>query len=56
MACFERFMEIMEIEPDIRDAADAIELRQVEGNLVFKDVAFRYRITRTMSCKTCLLM
>jgi len=43
MACFERFMEIMEIEPDIRDAADAIELRQVEGNLVFKDVAFRYR-------------
>jgi ATP-binding cassette subfamily B protein len=43
MACFDRFMEIMEIEPDIRDAADAAALGQVKGNLEFKDVAFRYR-------------
>lgn len=39
---FERFMEIMEIEPDIQDKPDAIALTNVEGHIQFKDVSFRY--------------
>jgi ATP-binding cassette subfamily B protein len=40
---FERFMEVLEVAPDIQDAADAIELRHVRGNVAFKDVSFKYR-------------
>jgi ATP-binding cassette subfamily B protein len=40
---FERFMEIMEVEPEIQDSADAIEIRNVLGNVEFKNVGFRYR-------------
>jgi len=40
---FERFMEIMEVEPEIQDSADAIEIRNVQGNVEFKNVGFRYR-------------
>src|SRR5262249_32194889 len=40
---FERFMEVLEVEPDIKDSADAIELTHVQGNLVFKDVSFKYK-------------
>jgi ATP-binding cassette subfamily B protein len=43
MAAFERFMEIMEVEPDIRDAENAVELAGVRGNIEFKNVGFRYR-------------
>lgn len=43
IACFERFMEILETEPDIKDLADAAELEKVRGNVEFKNVAFRYR-------------
>lgn len=39
---FERFMEIMNIEPDIKDRKTAVELRNVKGNIEFKDVSFRY--------------
>jgi ATP-binding cassette subfamily B protein len=39
---FNRFMEIMEIEPDIQDAPGAIELTHVQGNVEFYDVGFRY--------------
>ncbi|MFY4776549.1 ABC transporter ATP-binding protein [Metabacillus sp. RGM 3146] len=39
---FERFMEILEIEPDIQDSSDAIELEDVKGNVDFKNVDFRY--------------
>lgn len=39
---FERFMEILEIEPDIQDADDAVELQNVEGHVVFDHVGFRY--------------
>ena len=39
---FERFMEIMEVEPDIQDSADVIELQSVQGNIEFKNVGFRY--------------
>ncbi len=40
---FNRFTEIMEIEPDIQDAPDAAELKQVEGNIQFRSVSFKYR-------------
>ena len=40
---FDRFMEIMEIEPDIQDAPDAIELTHVRGHIEFRDVNFRYQ-------------
>ncbi len=39
---FERFMEIMDIEPDIKDSKDAIELTNVKGDITFEDVSFRY--------------
>jgi ATP-binding cassette, subfamily B, bacterial len=39
---FSRFMDILEVEPDIQDAPDAIELTQVQGNVEFRDVSFRY--------------
>lgn len=39
---FERFMEILEIEPDIQDSKDAIELENVQGHIVFDHVGFRY--------------
>ncbi len=42
---FERFMEIMDMEPDIQDAEDAAELTDVEGNITFENVAFRYEGT-----------
>jgi len=40
---FERLMEILEVEPEIQDAADAIEIRNVQGNIELKNVGFRYR-------------
>jgi len=40
---FERFMEVLEVEPDIQDAANAIELTQVQGTVEFKDVSFKYK-------------
>jgi ATP-binding cassette, subfamily B, bacterial len=40
---FERFMEILEIEPEIQDSPNAIELKHVQGNVEFKNVGFRYR-------------
>jgi ATP-binding cassette subfamily B protein len=40
---FNRFMEILEVEPDIQDTADAIELTHVQGNVEFKDVSFKYK-------------
>jgi len=39
---FERFMEILEIEPDIQDSARAVELKNVQGNVVFQNVGFKY--------------
>ncbi|WP_308189220.1 ABC transporter ATP-binding protein [Nostoc mirabile] len=40
---FDRFMHIMQVEPDIQDSADAIELTHVQGNVEFKDVSFKYK-------------
>jgi ATP-binding cassette, subfamily B, bacterial len=40
---FQRFMEILEREPDLQDAANARELTRVRGNVEFQDVSFRYK-------------
>lgn len=42
MAGFTRFCEIMDIEPDIQDAPDAVELTNVKGDIRFEDVTFAY--------------
>lgn len=39
---FERFLEVLAIEPDIQDAPDAVPMEQVKGDIVFDDVSFRY--------------
>ncbi|MBF6593554.1 MAG: ABC transporter ATP-binding protein [Thermaceae bacterium] len=39
---FERFAEIMEIEPEIQDREGTIELNHVPGNVQFKNLTFRY--------------
>jgi ATP-binding cassette subfamily B protein len=40
---FERFLEILEIEPEIQDVPDAIKLEDVLGNIEFQNVGFRYK-------------
>nr|MCR5105680.1 ABC transporter ATP-binding protein/permease [Eubacterium sp.] len=42
---FERFMEILAVEPDIKDSPDAIPLENVQGDIVFDDVSFKYKDT-----------
>jgi ATP-binding cassette subfamily B protein len=39
---FERFLEILAIEPEIQDAADAKPLHDVKGVIDFDNVSFRY--------------
>lgn len=39
---FERFMEILNIEPDIADRPDAKTINNVRGEIEFDDVSFRY--------------
>lgn len=39
---FERFTEILAIEPDIWDDEDAVDLAEVRGDIDFCDVSFRY--------------
>ncbi len=42
MSGFERFYEMICIEPDIEDAKDAVELQTVKGDIDFQDVSFSY--------------
>ena len=42
MAGFRRFVEIMNIQPDIRDKPDALVLDRVRGAVEFRDVSFAY--------------
>ncbi|MGL4609855.1 MAG: ABC transporter ATP-binding protein [Trueperaceae bacterium] len=41
---FDRFMEILEIQPDIQNAPNAVELRHVRGHIEFKNVSFKYGV------------
>lgn len=43
MTGFERFLEILSIEPDIKDKENAIDKESFIGNVVFEDVSFRYQ-------------
>lgn len=40
---FERFMEVLEVEPDIKDAPNAVDVTDVQGNIEFKNVSFKYK-------------
>lgn len=40
---FERFTEILNIEPDIKDGEDAVDLTDVKGDILFDDVSFKYK-------------
>lgn len=42
MAGYERFAEIMAVDPEIEDKTDAIQLTGLEGTITFKNVNFRY--------------
>jgi len=50
---FTRVMEILEVEPDIRDRPGAVELARPRGAIAFRDVGFRYdgggRVLRNLS-------
>ncbi len=39
---YERFMEMMAVEPDIEDRSGAVELQNVKGDISFEDVSFHY--------------
>lgn len=40
---FNRFIEMMDIASDIQDSPDAVELADVQGNIEFRQVSFRYK-------------
>jgi ATP-binding cassette subfamily B protein len=40
---FNRFMEYLEVVPDIQDAPGAVVLDRVRGDVEFKDVSFKYK-------------
>ena len=42
---FERFLEILAVEPDIQDKEDAQVLSDVKGHIEFQDVSFKYKDT-----------
>jgi len=44
---FNRFMEILEVEPQIQEGPCACELKNVQGNIEFKEVSFRYKEEET---------
>lgn len=41
-AGFTRFLELMRLDPEIRDKEDADELKEVKGDITFERVSFRY--------------
>ncbi|MDP8267314.1 MAG: ABC transporter ATP-binding protein [Candidatus Tenebribacter davisii] len=42
-AAFERFIEIMDIEPDIKDIKNALSLSNVKGFINIENITFKYR-------------
>ncbi|HYF84462.1 MAG TPA: ABC transporter ATP-binding protein [Clostridia bacterium] len=42
MTGFERFLEIMDTEPDIKDSVDSVILEEVKGRVEFESVSFKY--------------
>lgn len=48
IAGFERFLEVMHIDPDIVNKKDAIELKNPRGEIQFKNVSFSYDNTNNI--------
>jgi ATP-binding cassette subfamily B protein len=46
IAGFRRFTELIDTEPDIADAPDAIEVDHLKGEIVYRDVSFAYTAGR----------
>lgn len=42
MSGFERFLEILDTEPEIKDSENAVELKDVQGKIEFHNVSFSY--------------
>lgn len=42
LAGFRRYIELIDTEPEIADAPDAVEITSVEGNIEYRDVHFAY--------------
>jgi len=42
IAGFRRYIEIMETEPDIKDAPDAVDVQHLQGNICYNNVTFGY--------------
>ena len=43
MTGFDRFMDVLEVEPDIQDSAGAVDLAQIRGHVKFINVGFKYK-------------
>lgn len=42
MTGYERFLDIMAIEPEIKDSENSIDIKKVEGRVSFENVSFKY--------------
>ncbi|BAJ64994.1 ABC transporter ATP-binding protein [Anaerolinea thermophila] len=43
MAGGEQVLALLDTQPDVQDAPDAVEMPPIRGEIVFRDVSFRYR-------------
>jgi ATP-binding cassette subfamily B protein len=48
IAGFKRYIEIIDTEPEIADAPNAVTVNSVQGNIRFDDVSFGYEADRTI--------
>ncbi|MFD1172963.1 ABC transporter ATP-binding protein [Oceanobacillus picturae] len=46
MAGFKRFMDLMDVEPDVDNKPDAKKVEDLKGNIAFTDVTFAYEKTQ----------
>ncbi len=46
MAGFRRFIDLLDVHPDIKDRQGAKEIQHLKGNIVFHDVTFTYEKTQ----------
>ena len=43
MAALEKIFQLLDVQPDLTDRADAVELPRIRGEVEFEDVSFAYR-------------
>ena len=48
IAGFKQYLEILNTEPDIKDALDAVDVQHLDGNIRFDQVAFSYEDDKTV--------